>query len=263
MRKTIGGFTIVEIIVAIFIMGLLSSIGFVSYGRVQASERNAIRSTRITTIANALEKYYLQNGEYPSCLAMSKTSSLIATDTLKGIDTSALSMPKSSSKGSSILSFCGDVSAVQTEIDPIIYTGNRSVDCLLGYSCSGWILKYKDELTGGLISLNSKRGTGATTGLTEYITAPWTGNNKTTCSTWTAPSGKIIKDFYVSHVTESGYDFVTVSANSVEKYRGSGTVNSQKIDISSEATNSMSVCITADSSVQDGYGGMVYDISVQ
>lgn len=263
MRKTIGGFTIVEIIVAIFIMGLLSSIGFVSYGRVQASERNAIRSTRITTIANALEKYYLQNGEYPGCIAMSKTSSLIATNTLKGIDTSVLSMPKSNSKGSSILSYCGDVSATQTEIDPIIYTGNRSVGCLVGNSCSSWVLRYKDELSGSFITLNSKRGTGATTGLTEYITAPWTGNNKTTCSTWTAPSGKTIKDFYVSHVTESGYDFVTVSANSVEKYRASGSVNNQKIDISSAVASSMSVCIVADESVQTGYGGIVYDISVQ
>lgn len=75
MKKTTNGFTIVEILVVIAIIGILATIGILSYSRVQANARDMQRSSKITIIAEALEKYYDKNGEYPGCADMIGTAS--------------------------------------------------------------------------------------------------------------------------------------------------------------------------------------------
>lgn len=263
MKRTVNGFTIIELLVSIVVIGILATISYVSFSTVQASSRNSIRASKVNLIADALEKYYSQNGEYPNCAAMSETSSQITTNTLKGLDLSALTMPKSADKSSSsILSLCNDIS--DQSVDPIAYLGNGSMSCSMGSSCTGWVLKYREENTNNIISINSKHGTGGvTSGISPDILVQWPGNNKTTCKDWTAPTGKTIKEFYTSHITETGYDFFYVLADGDEVYRNSGTINNQKIDISNLNATSLSVCIVADNAVQDGYGGTISSIISQ
>ena len=85
----------------------------------------------------------------------------------------------------------------------------------------------------------------------------WPGDGQTACKEWTAPGGKTIKGFVISQATEEDYDFFTVSVDGAEKYNKSGALTDQYVNMSATPGTVLSACMTADSSVQDGYGGEV------
>lgn len=60
------GFTIVELLVVIVIIGILAAITIVSYTGVQASTRDSQRLSDMQTIIKGLEIYKLQNSIYPT-----------------------------------------------------------------------------------------------------------------------------------------------------------------------------------------------------
>lgn len=60
------GFTIVEMIIVVVIIGILAAITIVSYTSVQQKARDATRTSDITEVQKALEKYRAANGMYPS-----------------------------------------------------------------------------------------------------------------------------------------------------------------------------------------------------
>ena len=70
-RVKLSGFTIVEILIVVVVIAILASISMVAYGGVQARARDAQRQQDTRIIAQALEMYYLDNGNYPaaSCSA--------------------------------------------------------------------------------------------------------------------------------------------------------------------------------------------------
>lgn len=68
MRNNKYGFTLVEIIIVIVVIGILSTVGAFTYTGVQSEARDGQRQSQATIIANALEEYYEQNGEYPICI---------------------------------------------------------------------------------------------------------------------------------------------------------------------------------------------------
>ena len=92
-KKSINGFTLIEVVVVVCIIAILSSIGAYSFGKVQANTRDSQRSSKLTIISEALEKYYSQNGEYPSCAHMTADAYTISIQTLKDIDLDVLSTP--------------------------------------------------------------------------------------------------------------------------------------------------------------------------
>ena len=59
------GFTIVELLVVIVVIGILATISVISYNNVAAKARDAQRLQDIKTISKALELYYLDNGRFP------------------------------------------------------------------------------------------------------------------------------------------------------------------------------------------------------
>ncbi len=101
-KKTLG-FTLIELITVICIVAILSSIGIYSFGKVQANARDSQRSSKLTVVSEALEKYYNQNGEYPSCADMTADAYTISVRTLKDIDLDALSTPSSASGTNSFI----------------------------------------------------------------------------------------------------------------------------------------------------------------
>ena len=65
MRKSISGYTLIEITIIVVVIGILAAVTFVSYGNVQARARDDRRRADIAKITKALELYYSDNGEYP------------------------------------------------------------------------------------------------------------------------------------------------------------------------------------------------------
>ena len=141
MSRTLKAFTIVELLVVIAIIGVMATIGIASFSRIQSNARDTQRSSKITILSEALEKYYDKNGEYPSCAAMTADSSTVTT-TLKGLDPDVLTTPTSTKGTNSVL--CSD---------PTLDT--------FGYLDGGsqYVLKYKAEASDTLVSLDSRRHT--------------------------------------------------------------------------------------------------------
>lgn len=66
-ERGLKGFTLVELLVTITIIGILATIGVATYTRVQARARDGRRKADMATIQNALEMYASENnGSYPS-----------------------------------------------------------------------------------------------------------------------------------------------------------------------------------------------------
>jgi len=60
------GFTLIEMLIVIAIIGILASMVIVSLGPSQAKARDAKRMSDLRQIQNMLEIYYTANGGYPS-----------------------------------------------------------------------------------------------------------------------------------------------------------------------------------------------------
>lgn len=67
MKKTTSGFTIVELLIVIVVIGILAAITIVAYNGIQQRGRDAQRSSDIASIQKALELYHIDNGGYPTC----------------------------------------------------------------------------------------------------------------------------------------------------------------------------------------------------
>jgi prepilin-type N-terminal cleavage/methylation domain-containing protein len=62
MKKS---FTLIEILVVVFIIGLLASLVIVNLNQARAKGRDAKRISDLTTVASALQAYYADNHKYP------------------------------------------------------------------------------------------------------------------------------------------------------------------------------------------------------
>jgi len=62
------GFTLMELLVVMVILGLLATIGLVSFRGVQMKGRDTQRKNDLGQIQRALEMYYNDNGNYPAAL---------------------------------------------------------------------------------------------------------------------------------------------------------------------------------------------------
>ena len=120
------GFTIVEIIVVVTVLAILVGISFFAYDRVQQDSRDNTRRSNATAIAHALEKYYDQNGEYPSVRSIvnnyaDNTGTVVAAKLKVPIET--LQMPQMPSSATN-----GIRSAASPVNNYLIYTASSATD---------------------------------------------------------------------------------------------------------------------------------------
>jgi len=65
MIKTKNGFTIVELLIVVVVIGILAAITVLAYNGIQARARDNIRYADVKAIMKALELYKADNGRYP------------------------------------------------------------------------------------------------------------------------------------------------------------------------------------------------------
>ena len=88
------GFTIVELLIVIIIIGILATLVLVTYSGVQAKARDSKRQTDIDAVDSHLETFFAQYGFYPTLADLQQTGAGNFTATfLQGLDPAALTSP--------------------------------------------------------------------------------------------------------------------------------------------------------------------------
>jgi prepilin-type N-terminal cleavage/methylation domain-containing protein len=94
--KNNKGFTIVELLIVIVVIGILAALVLNSFRGVQERARDTKRRTDVNAQASQLEVYYTDNGGYPVFTGQVDTDSWI-TANLKGADLNAWRAPNQTS----------------------------------------------------------------------------------------------------------------------------------------------------------------------
>lgn len=91
LKKRNQGFTIVELLIVIVVIGILAAIVVATYNGIQQKARNTKRQADMTSLQTQLEVFFQQNGYYPSLGDMNNASWRQAN--IKGLDNVAIKDP--------------------------------------------------------------------------------------------------------------------------------------------------------------------------
>lgn len=151
------GFTLIEVMVIVAIIGILVTIAVVGMSMYQGQARDSQRAANATAISEALEKYYLENGEYPAVNALvnnNSSNTAAAISSRLKINEDSLKMPQSTTPQS--------IAPAGTETgDVITYDGQSTVNnnsCqteTTNAGCDRYTLTYKTE-GGETVVINSR-----------------------------------------------------------------------------------------------------------
>src|ERR1044071_9326055 len=94
-KKKYSGFTIVELLIVIVVIGILAALVIVTYNGIQQKARDTERKTDIKALQGHFEAYWADNAKYPT-LTQANDSTFRSAN-FKGLDGSAFADPKNSS----------------------------------------------------------------------------------------------------------------------------------------------------------------------
>jgi prepilin-type N-terminal cleavage/methylation domain-containing protein len=86
------GFTIVELLIVIVVIGILAALVITTFTGIQQKARDTERLTDIKALHGQVEAYFAQNGRYPTLDNMN--DSTWRSTNMKGLDAEALKDPK-------------------------------------------------------------------------------------------------------------------------------------------------------------------------
>lgn len=102
LKKRGQGFTIVELLIVIVVIGILALLVITTYSGIQAKARNSQRQTDAQSLQTHIEAFFSQNGYYPSLTDMN-TGSWLSTN-MKSLDQGALVDPSNTSQSKTLAS---------------------------------------------------------------------------------------------------------------------------------------------------------------
>ncbi len=78
------GFTLIEVMIVVVIIGILAAVVIPSYQDSVMKARRAEGKAALTDLANRMERYYVDNGKYPTGLGTGTGQMSVTTTTEKG-----------------------------------------------------------------------------------------------------------------------------------------------------------------------------------
>lgn len=93
--KKSKGFTIVELLIVIVVIGILATLVIVTFAGIQQKGRDSQRKTDINALQSHVEAYYAQTGTYPTAAMINDDAWRQAN--MKGLDPEAMKDPKATS----------------------------------------------------------------------------------------------------------------------------------------------------------------------
>jgi type IV pilus assembly protein PilE len=79
-RSRVKGFTLIELMIVIVIVGILAAIAIPSYENSVKKSKRADAQSALLTFANAMERYYTTNGDYSGATASGVYVNQVPTD---------------------------------------------------------------------------------------------------------------------------------------------------------------------------------------
>lgn len=131
-----SGFTIIELLVVVVIIGILSTLVVTTYSGVQAKNRNSDRQASIDTVQGQLETYYAQYSKYPTLDNLN--DAVWRKANLKNLPAAALQDPQWDNKNTSCTKDAKSVMTAKPATDCFAYQvttpdgsacNNQSVSC--------------------------------------------------------------------------------------------------------------------------------------
>lgn len=132
-----SGFTIVELLIVIVVIGILATLVLVTFSGVQQKARDTKRQTDLKALASQLEVYYANNGSYPDLTSLQDNTWLTAN--LKGLDLTGVVAPNGT--GSNTISATASTTTYQ-------YVATPSGCTTANKDCTGFTLTANREASG-------------------------------------------------------------------------------------------------------------------
>jgi prepilin-type N-terminal cleavage/methylation domain-containing protein len=126
LKQRQSGFTIVELLIVIVVIGILALLVITTYSGIQQKARNAKRQTDVASLQTQIEAYYQTAGFYPN-LTDINSATWRATN-MKSLDVNALIDPSSS---------CNPASASCLAATPAAKTYAFAATDASGAACDG------------------------------------------------------------------------------------------------------------------------------
>ena len=92
LNKKSRGFTIVELLIVIVVIGILAALVIVTYNGIQQKARDTERKTDIKALQGHLEAYWADNAKYPTLTDVNDAT--FRSNNFKGLDAAAYADPK-------------------------------------------------------------------------------------------------------------------------------------------------------------------------
>ena len=95
LKKNNRGFTIVELLIVIVVIGILAALVIVTYNGIQQKARDTERKTDIKALQGHLEAYWADSAKYPTLTEINDaTAGGFRQTNFKGLDSAAFADPK-------------------------------------------------------------------------------------------------------------------------------------------------------------------------
>ena len=151
IKKAQKGFTIIELLIVIAIIGILAGLVLNNFQGAQAKARDVQRKSRINSIYGKLEEYYNNNSGYPD--------GNFTTTTLAGIDSDALkdtngAAPTYSFQIAATTPTAPTLPTTSTSGSQFFYQAygctNATAQASIGATCAKYVLvAYQEKVAGG------------------------------------------------------------------------------------------------------------------
>ena len=101
LKKRNQGFTIVELLIVIVVIGILALLVITTYSGIQQKARNSKRQSDVKSLQTQIEAFFSQNGYYPSRTDLNTGSWL--TTNMKSLDQNALIDPSNPTQSKTLV----------------------------------------------------------------------------------------------------------------------------------------------------------------